>query len=106
MDYLFESSRKSRRSLLVSPGDSLHNKCLLFFEQRPLSVFESTYFVMEKKHMISYDNWIDSRHMFPERTQRFLPLELLVFHLTYFLLNYLKSVKDIHGYSKLFLACF
>lgn len=41
--------------------------------------------------MIPYDNGIESRQMFPERTQHLLPLELLVFHLTYFLLNSLKS---------------
>ncbi len=28
---------------------------------------------------ISYDYWIDSRHMFPERTQLLLPLELKLF---------------------------
>nr|DAD43493.1 TPA_asm: hypothetical protein HUJ06_001723 [Nelumbo nucifera] len=47
-----------------------------------------------------------SRHMLPKRTQHLLPLEILVFHLTYFLLNSLKSSSDIHGYSKLFLADF
>lgn len=37
--------------------------------------------------------------MLPERTQHLLPLGLLVFHLTYFLLNFLKSVRVIHIYS-------
>lgn len=67
----------------VTEDGNLHKEPLPFLEQRPLPVFESAYFVLEKKHTISYDNWIDSRQMFPERTQRLLPLELLVFHLTY-----------------------
>lgn len=79
-NYFFISS--SLPSGSVTEGDSPHNELLLFFEQRPLPVFERAYFVLEKKHTISYENLIDSRHMFPERTQHLLPLELLVFHLT------------------------
>lgn len=53
-----------RVTLLISPvtgGASLHNECLLFFEQHPLPFFQTANAVPYLLHYSSYDLWIDSR---------------------------------------------
>lgn len=80
-----------------SRHDSLHKEILLFSEQRPLPVFQTANLVPDPLHSSSYGLRIESRRMLPEQTQHLLPLELLVFHGLYFLLNSNKSSSDIHG---------
>ena len=84
-----------RVTLLISPvtgGDSLHNECLLFFEQHPLPFFQTANAVPYLLHYSSYDLWIDSRRMLPYQPQHLLLLELFGFHGLDFLLNGRKSL--------------